>query len=178
MTIIEIIIFVLVVILFVFFVVEFYNIVFKGFAPFIPTRPKVIKKIIDEIEVPENATIMEFGCGAAGFLRAVHKKYPKANLIGIEYSLLPYVVANIQNMLGKNSVKIVKGNFFSTDISKADIIYCYLSVDSMQELEEKFKKECKEGAQIISFTFPMHNTEPVKKASVGNIGEKIFFYKM
>jgi len=178
MMIIEIIIFTLVLIIFVFFVVEFYNIVFKGFAPFIPTRPKVIKKIIDEIEISENATIVEFGCGAAGFLRAVHRKYPKANLIGVEHSPLPYVIANIQNMLGRNNIKIIRDNLFNTDVSNADLIYCYLSVGSMQELEKKFKKECKSGAQIISFTFPMHNMQAVNKCSIGNIGEKIFFYKI
>lgn len=178
MTIIQIVIFILVLALFVFFVVEFYNIVFKGFAPFIPTRPKVIKKIIEEMEISENAKIMEFGCGGAGFLRAVHKKYPNTELIGIEYSPLPYVVANIQNALGKNNIKIIRGNFFNTDVSNVDLIYCYLSVDSMQDLEKKFRKECKPGTQIISFTFPMRGMEPVKKCGIGNVGEKIFFYKI
>ena len=72
----------------------------------------------------------------------------------------------------------------SANVSKEDVIE-YISnmtvlelSEFVKELEEKFKKECKAGAQVVSFTFPMRNTEPVKKYPVGSVGEKIFFYKI
>ncbi|MFH1745014.1 MAG: class I SAM-dependent methyltransferase [bacterium] len=165
--------------LFLFF--QFYNIMFRGFAPFISTKGKIVKRIVDEMEIDENATVYEFGCGRAGFLRALRKKYQKANLIGVEYSLLPYIVARVQASLCKSGmpeIRILKKNFFKVDIHDADVIYCYLNIKTMTELEHKFKRECRKGAQIISFAFRLPNMEAEKEISVEGIKEKVYFYRV
>jgi len=161
----------------IFFVVQFYNIFFRGFAPFIATKRKIIKKIIDEIEVKKSTKIYELGCGRAGFLRAVRKAYSEVELIGIEYAFFPYLIGQIQNAFTRSRLKIIKKNFFKVDLSEADVIYCYLNGKMMKELEEKFKKECKKGTMIISYTFPLHKTQPAKVMSVENSSDKVYFYK-
>lgn len=178
MTILQIIYSVLFLIFFCFFTMEFFNIVFRGFAPFIATRKKIIDQILAEMSIKEDATIIELGCGGAGFLRAVRQKYPKANLIGVEYSFLPFVIAKIQNAIGGTKIDIRKKNFFNVDVTQADVVYCYLNVGTMEKLEPKLKSECKDGAQIISFTFSLPNTKPEKEFVASKLGEKLYFYKI
>ena len=67
---------------FFFFIAQAYNIVFKGYAPFISTKKSVIKKIINNIELKNNAIICELGCGRAGFLHFARKKFPNSKIIG------------------------------------------------------------------------------------------------
>jgi hypothetical protein len=163
---------------FVFFVVQFFNICFRGFAPFISTRPKVIAKIISELKMRKDATVYELGCGRAGFLRALRKKYPQAKLIGIEYSFLPYLLGQIQNSFTGCKLKIIKKNFLKVDLSRADVIYCYLNEASMKALEGKFNKECKSGTVIISYMFSLPNMKSEKELAVRNEKDKVYFYRI
>jgi len=161
----------------IFFVVQFYNIFFRGFAPFVATKKKIIKQIIGEFEVKKETKVYELGCGRAGFLRAVRERYPEVELIGIEYAFFPYLIGQIQNAFTKSHLKIIKNNFFKVDLSEADVIYCYLNGKMMKDLEGKFKKECKKGTMIISYTFPLHKMHPAKVMSVENSSDKVYFYK-
>jgi len=161
----------------VFFTVQFFNIIFRGFAPFISTRPAVIGRILSELKPAEGAVVYELGCGQAGFLRALRRRYPKIKLVGIEYSFLPYLVAQIQNSLFGTKLILRKQNIFQADLGEADIIYCYLNPPTMQKLEGKFKQECKAGVQIVSYQFPLTTVAAEKTIEVSG-HEKIFFYRL
>lgn len=161
----------------IFFSVQFYNIVFRGFAPFISTGGLVIKKIMEELEIKDGAKVYELGCGKAGFLSAAEKKNPKADFTGVEYSSMPYVMARMQLSLIKSKIKIIKQNFFETNLRDADIIYCFLNIKTMVELEKKFKAECKPGTIIVSYMFTLPNTPLLKKLDISK-NDKVYFYKI
>lgn len=90
---------------------QFFNILFRGFAPYVSTRSEVISKIVNELDVAEGATVYELGCGKAGFLKAIEEKFPKTKLIGVEYSFWPYFVAKLQLLMSESKIKIVKKYF-------------------------------------------------------------------
>jgi 16S rRNA A1518/A1519 N6-dimethyltransferase RsmA/KsgA/DIM1 with predicted DNA glycosylase/AP lyase activity len=159
-----------------FFVIQFYNMVFRGFAPFISSTKGLVKKILESIEVKAGSKIYELGSGKATFLREAEKKFPDSQFIGIEYSFLPYLLSRIQLSLTKSKIKIKKENIFKTDLHEADIIYCYLNIKTMAELEKKFISECKPGAQIISNVFQLPN-QTAEKVLEEN-ANKVYFYKM
>ncbi len=160
----------------VFYVVQFYNVLFRGFAPYLNTHSKTIYKIISEIEIKGDETVYELGCGNAGFLQLFGKKHPNTKLIGFEYSFLPWLLANIQLKIhGVKNLRILRKNIFKADLSKVNIIYCYLNIDTMQKLKEKFNKECQENTQIISNKFQIRDWKP--KKTIESKGEKVYFYK-
>ena len=161
-----------------FFTVQFFNILFRGYAPFIATRRKILAKIIKEVEMSQDATVYELGCGRAGFLHALRKKYPRAKLVGIEYAFLPYVLARVQNSFARGKLEVRKKNIFGVDLNKPDIIYCYLNPGTMLTLEKKFTNECKEGAVVISYQFPLLNLKPDKVVRIDNGKNRVYFYKM
>jgi len=158
-------------------IIQFFNIMFRGFAPFISTKPEIIKKIVDEIKIESDAKVYELGCGKAGLLRAVEARYPQAELIGVEYSFWPYLIARMQISLSKSKIKIIKKNLFKVNLADADLIYCYLNLATMRKLEEKFKQECKSGTSIISYAFALPSLRPEKIVELEN-GEKIYFYRI
>ena len=155
----------------IFFICEFFNIIFRGYAPLIATRPKVINKIFKEINLEKDFSgqVYELGCGRADFLKAFSVYYPKAKLVGIECSLLPWLIAKIQQSLKKDiNIKLIRENFFKVNLGKADIIYCFLNVNTMKKLEYKFKKECKPGTRIISYAFSLPGLETDKIIELEN----------
>jgi hypothetical protein len=162
------------------FIVQFFYIVFGGYAPFFLTKNKVIKRIMDEEKFNDSDAIYELGSGNAGFLRAVENKYPNIKkLIGIEYFLAPYIIGRIQTGLLKSKIKIIKENFFHTNLKEADVIYCFLNKQMMNKLKEKFTKECKSGTKIISYQFSIPEMNPEKVIDLNNDKkDKVYFYKI
>jgi SAM-dependent methyltransferase len=160
----------------VFFSVQFYNILFRGFAPYLNTHGQTIKAIISHLDLKGNECFYELGCGSAGFLQEIARRFPQSRSIGFEYSFLPYLIAKLQIKLhGYKNITIKRKNIFKIDLKEADVIYCYLNIDTMAKLKEKFKKECRPGARIISYKFPVPGWEP--KGKLKSEKAKIYFYK-
>ncbi len=159
----------------VFMSVQFYNIIFRSYAPFISSAPKVIARLMSELDLKSGGKVYELGCGKAGFLRAVSRKFPNSDCIGIENSPWPYLRAKIQASMGEGNIKIINSDMFKVNLADADLIYCYLNTGMMIKLETKFKTECRPGTQIISNAFPLPNSKARKVIDEKGMG-KIYFY--
>ena len=160
----------------IFFISQFYNVTFKGYAPFVSTDFKTFNKIISEIKIKEEAVIYELGCGRARFLRMIEKRFPQTGLIGIENLSSLYLLTKLSRKLQKSKIKVLKKDFFAIDLKEADIIYCYLNNLTMKNLGEKFKQECKVGTQIISRSFPIPQFTPEKVLVIRK--KKVYFYQL
>lgn len=174
----EIILFLLLFAWFFFFIIQAYNIVFRGFAPYVSTKKKVIDSILSNIGRSGKFTLIELGCGQAGFLQAARERFPEAVLIGYEYSFWPLLQAKIRNWINKSDLVLKKQNIYKVDLSQADIVYCYLNPQMMADLEPKLKAELKEGSDIVSFQFSIPNMVPVKVINNEKETERTYFYKL
>jgi len=159
-----------------FFVHQFINIFFKGYAPFISTDKETIRKIIQNLDVKEDLTLYELGCGQARFLQITEKIFPRAELIGIENLMIIFLINRLKLRLVNSRIKLLLNDFFQINLKEADLIYCYLNNATMQRLGEKFKQECKRGTQIISRSFPIPQFQAEKVVRIKN--KNIYFYKI
>lgn len=167
---------VFVLIYYIFFLTQSFNVIIKGYAPFIATDKETTKTIINELKIKERPIIYELGCGRARFLREAEKKYLKARLIGIENLFTIYLINKIRFKLIGSRIELLKTNFFKVNLEDADVIYCYLNNSTMQSLGQKFLDECKMGTQIISRSFPIPQLTPEKIIRVKS--KKIYFYNL
>ena len=150
---------------------EFFNIVFRGFAPLYPffvINPKMIEAILKIVNLKPGAVVYELGAGTARFLRAVEKRQPQAKLRGIEYSMIPYLFGKLLLKKEKSHIDLIRKNLFNVNLKDADLIYLYLMPDMMEKLVEKLKKECRPGTMVVSYLFSMPNLESRKKIEAGN----------
>ncbi len=161
---------------FVFFVSQFYNVFFKGYAPFISTDRETIKTILAASSINPPLLIYELGCGRARFLRIAEKTFPGLKLIGVENLASLYYINWLRLKLSLSKIKLWKKDFLTLNLQDADLIYCYLNNETMRKLGDKFKKECRPGTQIISRSFPIPQFVPEKTIAVKN--KKIYFYKI
>ncbi len=166
---------VLLVILF-FVIIQFYNIVFKGFAPFISTKFNAIISILKELDLSGDECVYELGAGSAGFLRAIEQKFKNKKLIGVENSYWPYFLTKIQISLSASSIKLIKNDIFKVNLKEADIIYCFLNSKTMNKLAKKFKEECRPNTLIISYIFQIKEFEYEKVIKDGS--NNIYFYRI
>lgn len=166
----------LLVLIFIFAVIQFYDVVFKGLAPFISTSFRTILVIIKELNLTGKEKVYELGSGRAGFLRAVEEKFGNTELIGVEKSPWPCLLSKFQIAIVRSRIKVICKNFFKINLKDADVIYCFLNVKMMVALEKKIKEECRPGTLIISYCFSMKGMEPEKILKDGL--NNIYFYRV
>jgi hypothetical protein len=78
--------------------------------------------------------------------------------VGIEVDPLRYLWCQMLiAVLGlRGRVRVVYGDFFSQDLSDADVVTCYLLQSTNNKLEGKLKQELPPSTRVVShdFTFP------------------------
>jgi hypothetical protein len=140
-----------------------FDLLLRGFAPFLPSRPWVIRQILDEFKIEKkNAKMVAFSSGRSGVFYALEKKYPDATFIGIESDFFPYLVAKVQQILRRTKMKVRYEKIRRVDVKDADLVYCHMDPDQLRELGSKFKFECKTGTLIISTGFNIPYLDPIK----------------
>jgi SAM-dependent methyltransferase len=130
-------------------------------APWVPTRKREMRSLLQNIYIKPNSSVHELGCGTGTILIALSKKYPNANYYGYEISIIPYLVAKIRSLTHKN-VKIIYKNLFSKNLSDADYIICFLLTKAYSRLANKFADELKNDAIVIIEGWPFNNLQAKK----------------
>lgn len=168
-----------VIIAFYLFIKLLFDLLLRGFAPLVSSRPWVIEGLIEELkkeDIKEKPTIYSLSCGKSGFLYFVGREYPGAALVGVEQGLKPYLVAKIQSAIRRLGIKVIhQPKLHRLDFRDADIIYCYLSVTEIRDLPNKFRFECKPGTIIISVGMPIPGIPEKRTISISGQAGRFFF---
>jgi hypothetical protein len=156
-----------------------FDLLLRGFAPIISSRPWVIEGLIEELKkekIPEKPTIYSLSCGKSGFLYFVGREYPGATLVGVEQSFKLYLVAKLQSIVRFLGINVIyEKKLHRLNFKDADIIYCYLSATDIRELPNKFKFECKQGTIIISVGIPIPGIPEKRTVSISGQSGRFFF---
>ena len=160
--------------------VLFYYSIKYGIPP-MPSSPKRVKQMIQLAEIRDGMTIYDLGCGDGRILRMVDQSPPLKkgargiSLIGIEGNpLMTKIARGINQLSGKSHIQIVQGDIFETDLSQADVIFCYLQGDIMNKIFDQIWIHLKPGCQLIAHAFPLPIAEE-QSIEVEN-GVKIYKY--
>ncbi len=143
----------------------------KG-ALFVSTSRAKIEAILDNLPMEPETRLVDLGCGDGRFLRAAFKRYGVKG-VGFEINPWAYFLACLWNLLLRVPVKIKRKNFFKEDLSRYDVIFCYLFPDLLLELSPKLQKEVRVGTIIVSANFPLPGWEPYL---ILRVEDPIYFY--
>ncbi len=136
--------------------------------PFVPVRKEVLNKIVSALELKEDSTLYDLGCGDGRVLLEALKSNPNISCIGVEISPFPFMLAKIKKLLNSSkNIYILYGNFYKTNISEASHIFLYLFPEAMDKLLPKFEKELKVGSRVVSCDFEFSKRKPDKILETG-----------
>ncbi len=124
-----------------------------GIGP-VPTSRAVRAVMLELTPADASGTVYELGCGFGGLARALARRCPKAHVVGVEASLVPWAFAAlVQRVRPLPNLRIVRGDFFAQPLGEADVLVCYLFTGGMQQLAQRVS--LKRGAVLISSTFAL-----------------------
>ena len=126
-------------------------------APWVPTSMKMVHKMLTMAGVGPEDLVYDLGCGDGRMIITAARDFG-ARAVGIEIDPLRYLWCQaLVSFLGlRDRVKVVFGNFFTQDLSEADVVTCYLLQATNLKLERKLKRELHPGTRVVSnrFSFP------------------------
>ncbi|MFH1405010.1 MAG: class I SAM-dependent methyltransferase [Patescibacteria group bacterium] len=130
----------------------------------IPTNKSVINKMIQVIEKHncQEKTFLDLGCARGVVALAIKKHFPKMNVSGVELYRLRVYFARAKAFFLRRDISLIIGDALKQDVSKADIVFCYLWYDLMPALEKKLLDELKTGAIVITNTSKFPNWVPLE----------------
>lgn len=145
-----------------------------GITP-MPTSFKVKRKLLETLPKEDFKKIYELGSGWGTLAKPLAERYQKAHVIGLEISWVPYLFSLLKQTA---NLKFLRQDFFTCDLSEADLVVCYLYPDAMRRLAKKFDAELGKETVVISHTFAIPGKKPEKTLIVDDLYvTKIYFYR-
>jgi cyclopropane fatty-acyl-phospholipid synthase-like methyltransferase len=118
---------------------------------------KKARRMLTMARVGPEDLVYDLGCGDGRMIVTAARRHG-ARAVGIEIDPLRYLwcqmLISVMGLRGR--VRVVHGDFFTQDLSDADVVTCYLLQSTNNKLEAKLKQELRPGARVVShdFTFP------------------------
>lgn len=128
-------------------------------APYVSTTKKRLAAVIKLGDFKKSDVVYELGCGDGRIIRRVAEKGVK-KAIGLEFSIPTYFLAKAKAVWFEGKEKILFRNFWRMDLSKADVVICFLLDRTMKDFEDKIWPKLKKGARVISNEFRLEKVEP------------------
>ena len=158
--------------------------VMRGYIPAIPSSKAVRVTILNQIQemnLPA-ACIAEIGCGYGFILFALARQFPKAEIIGFEIALVPYLFCRICQIIGRfKNVDLIYGDAFeqmekrnlTVDIG---IVYLINTPVVIQQVEHLYQKRIKQT--LIVNSYPLKMYKPIRVVGPLDIFKsKLYLYK-
>ncbi|MCE4604289.1 MAG: class I SAM-dependent methyltransferase [Aeropyrum sp.] len=132
--------------------------------PYVPTRPELIPKILELLELKEGDVFYDLGCGDGRVVIEAAKRYPlkKAVCVETREDLIKEARRKAEDNSVSEIIEFVNNDFFKVDISEATAVYMYLLTSVNESLRPKLGRELKEGARIVTLDFPIPGWKPVR----------------
>jgi len=133
-------------------------------AIYVPTPAKIARRALSLAGLKPHEILYDLGCGDGRVLILAAIEYG-AFAIGVECNpLLAWIARrNVRKAHVEELVKVITGNLFNIDLSRADVVFLYLSQYANERLKDKMAKELKRGARIVTYVFPIVGWRPVVK---------------
>ncbi|MET4694345.1 class I SAM-dependent methyltransferase [Endozoicomonas lisbonensis] len=142
-----------------------------------PTSRKVRRAMEPLLPESVNGRIYELGCGWGSLLLMLSRRYPNHSITGYEQSTIPYLVARILTV-HKANVRVLKQNFFTTELKDAGLVTCYLFPGAMKQMDGYLKRQLSGHCTVISHTFRLPGWESIREIQANDLYRtSVFVYR-
>lgn len=139
--------------------IQFLRLVFTKSPPFVPTSGKDVRTMVELAGIRQGDRVSDLGCGDGRIVRAAATKGAEAT--GYELSVPTYLFAKLLSLRTPNA-RIRFGDFWKTDFSDQDVLFCFLLKKPMRRFQEAVWPTLKPGSRVVSYMFRMPDV-PVAK---------------
>lgn len=132
-------------------------------APFIPTKMRLIRKVLKIVRCNKRKKFYELGSGDGRVVLEAARL--GATAYGLEQSLIRVLYSKYlaKKYRLSDKARFFHTNLFSKSYEDADLVYIYLLSKGVSRLESKLRGELKKGAIVITQTYHFPTWKPYEK---------------
>ena len=140
-------------------------------APVFPTPARALQGLAAMVKLPQQALVLDAGCGMGDGLRALRSELPDARLQGLEWSW-PLTLACA---LRCPWARVRRGDIWLADWSGYKLVYLFQRPESMGRAAVKAATEMQPGSWLVSLDFKLPGVEATACLE-GNSRHKAWIY--
>ena len=147
-------------------------------APFNPSSQHVMESCLELAEIRSSDVVYDLGCGDARVLEHLSRT-TGCRGVGIEYDSKFYdrAVERVKEVGLMHLIELRYGDACKVpDLDSATVIFCYLSAQGSEELNEKLQRAHEAGTRIISNMFQLKHLGQPSKAALCDGITKLYLY--
>lgn len=143
-----------------------------GDAPLFPTPVRALDGLAGRAPLPAGALVVDAGCGLGAGLRALHRQYPRARLLGWEWSWPLAWLCRLRCRFAQ----VRRADIWAQDWSACDMVYLFQRPESMPRAVEKAVAELRPGAWLVSLAFEAAQLTPQARLETV-AGQPVWLYR-
>lgn len=139
-------------------------------APYVPTLTPQVEAALELVDLRPGQTLLELGCGDGKVLIAA----AQTGLHVVGYELNPFLalISWLRTRRFRGKVRVVWGNFWTTEWPEAQGIFTFLHPRFMRKLDTKIVQSTMQDVKLVSFAFEIQN----RKATAHKKGVFLYDY--
>jgi ubiquinone/menaquinone biosynthesis C-methylase UbiE len=152
--------------------------VVSSLAPFVPSRPEVVKRMLEIANVGSDDVVFDLGCGDGRILMMAVNEFNAKKAIGYEMrrDLYQQTLNEIIKQDLTDKISVINGDLLEADLSQATVITLYLTTSGNERLRPKMEKEIQNKTRIVSHDFSITKWIPSRKEEF--FSHSIYLYIM
>jgi len=150
-------------------------------SPPMPSGESLRREALQMLEgeaIPAGA-IYDLGSGWGGLARALAARYPDRQVVGVEASLLPFLVSKLVSAVtGPKNLRFVYKDARRAPVEDAGLLLCYLSGDTLARIAPALEDGLPGKTLILSITFAWPGRQPAETRRVRDMFRSpIYLYR-
>lgn len=130
-------------------------------APYVPSSPEVVDRMLALAKVGPNDVVYDLGCGDGRIVIAAAKKYGARGVgVDIDPQRISEAIANARKAGVEKLVTFKLQDALKTDVSEASVVTLYLLTFGNLQLRPILQQQLKPGSRIVTHNYGMGNWEP------------------
>jgi SAM-dependent methyltransferase len=136
----------------------------QSLAPYVPSPPDVVDRMLTLAQVTKNDVVYDLGCGDGRIPIAAARKYGARGVgLDIDPRRIEESRANAKIAGVEHLVEFRVEDVMTADVSPATVVTLYLLSSSNAKLRPTLQKQLRPGARIVSHAFSMGAEWPADK---------------
>ena len=136
----------------------------QSLAPYVPTPPDVVERMLELAQVTKSDTVYDLGCGDGRIPIAAAVKYGARGVgIDIDPRRIEESRANAKTAGVEHLVEFRVEDVMKADVSQATVVTLYLLSSSNAKLRPILQSQLRSGSRIVSHAFSMGTGWPADK---------------
>ena len=126
-----------------------------------PTHPDRIRAALRLADLKPGDTLYDLGSGDGRVLVIAAKEFG-ARSVGVEIGPAQRLVSRVAALYNgvRDRVRVEAGNFYRSDVSKADVVFIYATSTEVAKLASHLDKQMKPGSRVVSISADFPEWEP------------------